>query len=64
MTQRERIATQRAMAQEALGKLKAVAEFFGVEESASDRQGGNDLEKWTAKISALEAWIFDESPIA
>ena len=64
MTQLERIAMQRAMAQEALGKLKAVAELFGAEESASDRQGGNDLESWTAKINALEAWIFDESPIA
>lgn len=64
MTQRERIAMQRATAQEALGKLKAVAELFGTEESASDWHGRNDLDKWEAKINELEAWIFGESPIA
>ncbi|WP_323902497.1 DUF6835 domain-containing protein [Aeromonas caviae] len=63
MTQRERIAMQRAMAEEAIGKLKAIRQLFGAEASA-DSSDMRDLEAWDKRIKELEAWIWGESPIA
>lgn len=63
MTQRERIAMQRAMAEEAIGKLKAIRQLFGAESSA-DSSDMRDLEAWDKRIKELEAWIWGESPIA
>ena len=62
---RQRIAIQRAMAQEAIGKLKAIIEMFGVEEEAShtDKEREEFL-AFSAKIASLEKWIFQNSPIA
>jgi len=63
VTQRERIAMQRAMAEEAIGKLKAIRQLFGAESSA-DSSDMRDLEAWDKRIKELEAWIWGESPIA
>lgn len=63
MDKRQRIAQQRALAHEALGKLKAAHELFGIEDGAV--AGDNDDHaKWFKKVLELENWIFDESPIA
>jgi hypothetical protein len=65
MDQRQRIATQRALAHEAIGKLRAVSEWFGVDDaSAMITPRGEDLAEWQRKIDELERWIWDESPIA
>ncbi len=54
---------QRAMAEEAIGKLKAIRQLFGAEASA-DSSDMRDLEAWDKRIKELEAWIWGESPIA
>ncbi|WP_333847129.1 hypothetical protein [Phaeobacter italicus] len=69
MSQRERIAMQRALAREALGKLEAVTEFFGTEDEVdiSDHlreAATRDYETWKERVAEFKAWIFDESPIA
>ncbi|GAA0428584.1 hypothetical protein [Aeromonas salmonicida] len=61
--QKERIAMQRAMAEEALGKLKAIRQLFGAEDSA-DADDMSDLNAWDKKFREFEAWVWDESPIA
>lgn len=63
MDQRQRIATQRALVQEALGKLNAVSEFFGTEDTAVN-DDLSQLEAWQAKVKEFSDWVFDESPIA
>jgi hypothetical protein len=63
MQQRQRIAMQRALAEEALGKLKAARQLFGIEDSA-DSDDRRDLEAWDARIKEFEAWLWGESPIA
>ena len=63
MKQRQRIAMQRALAEEALGKLRAARQLFGVEDSA-DGDDRRDLEAWDARIKEFEAWLWGESPIA
>lgn len=65
MKQKERIATQRILAIEAIAKLRAVSELFGVEEvDYVDDKATLDLNRWDEKITELERWIKDESPIA
>lgn len=69
MSQRERIAMQRALAREALGKLEAVTEFFGTEDEVDmadhlREQAVKDYAAWDEKVAEFKAWIFDESPIA
>ena len=54
---------QRAMAEEAIGKLKAIRQLFGAEVSA-DSNDTRDLEAWDKRIRELEDWIWGESPIA
>jgi len=63
MKQKERVAMQRAMAEEALGKLKAIRQLFGAEDSA-DADDMSDLNAWDKKFREFEAWVWDESPIA
>lgn len=63
MTRRERICQQRAMAREAIGKLRAIEELFGAEDRLSD-ESGLGWEAFSQKVSELESWIFDEGPLA
>ncbi|MGY3961444.1 DUF6835 domain-containing protein [Aeromonas popoffii] len=62
--QKERIAMQRAMAEEAIGKLKAIRQLFGAEVGDACDAGISDLEAWDKKLREFEAWVWDESPIA
>ncbi|BBT80437.1 hypothetical protein WP8S18E11_21030 [Aeromonas veronii] len=57
---------QRAMAEEAIGKLKAIRQMFGAEDTddACDAAGMSDLKAWDEKLREFEAWVWDESPIA
>ncbi|MGL5994742.1 MAG: hypothetical protein ACRCZ8_14680 [Aeromonas sobria] len=63
MKQKARIAMQRALAEEAIGKLKAIRQLFGAEES-TDSNDTSDLDAWDSKIDELTDWIWSESPIA
>ena len=63
MKQKERVALQRAMAEEAIGKLKAIRQLFGAEDSA-DADDMSDLNAWDKKFREFETWVWDESPIA
>jgi hypothetical protein len=62
MRQIERVAMQRSLAREAIGKLRAVSEWFGVEDERLPST--DDLNAWDAKLDAFERWVWDESPIA
>jgi hypothetical protein len=71
MNQRERIAIQRALASEAIGKLVAITQYFGVEDETNLEDGEHlrkaamkDHEEWEAKMKEFIEWIWDESPIA
>ncbi|MEH8118744.1 MULTISPECIES: hypothetical protein [Aeromonas] len=65
MKQRERQATQRILAIEAIAKLRSVSELFGVEDAGlDDERATADFKRWDEKITELERWIKDESPIA
>ena len=69
MRQRERTARQRILAEEALGKLRAVTQLFGVEDEVDmsehmHQQSLNDYVIWEEKIKEFAEWIWDESPIA
>lgn len=77
MQQIERLALQRVMAREALAKLEALAEYFGVDDESQGQPQrfvtgwevqevveNPDLKIWEEKIAGLKSWIFDESPIA
>ncbi|WP_421195294.1 hypothetical protein [Aeromonas jandaei] len=66
MKRKERICKQRAMAEEAIGKLKAIRQLFGAEDTddACDSTGMSDLKAWSEKLKEFEDWVWDESPIA
>lgn len=66
MDKRQRQAMQRVLACEALGKLKAATQLFGVEDGAvaGDEPGHSDFTRWEKKLAEFEAWLWDESPIA
>lgn len=66
MKQRERQATQRILAIEAIAKLRSVSELFGVEDAGpdGDERAMAAFKRWDEKITELERWIKDESPIA
>lgn len=65
MKQKERIAMQRAMAEEAIGKLKAIRQLFGAEDADDACDAGmSDLKEWDKKLREFEAWVWNESPIA
>ncbi|MDO2946944.1 DUF6835 domain-containing protein [Aeromonas simiae] len=65
MKQRERQATQRILAIEAIAKLRSVSELFGVEDiELDDERAMAAFKRWDEKITELERWIWDESPIA
>ena len=63
MTRKERIIQQRILAIEGLSKLKAITELFGIE-NTQDLESAEDYAQWIRKVTELERWIFDESPIA
>lgn len=63
MDQRQRIAMQRALVREAIGKLRAADELFGIEDGAiagAERAHGAFVEK----VDDFEAWVFGASSIA
>ena len=66
MDQRQRQAMQRALVWEALGKLRAATQLFGVEDGAvaGDEPGHSEFIRWESKLAEFEAWIWEESPIA
>ncbi|UXO93808.1 hypothetical protein Pan1_93 [Pseudanabaena phage Pan1] len=64
VTRRERICQQRALAREAIGKLRAIEELFSAEEDHLTDESGLDWEAFSQKVDDLEAWIFDEGPLA
>ena len=69
MNQRERRAAQRAMASEAIGKLVAVTQYFGVEDEVDIQESiretaMKDAEEWEEKVKEFIDWVWDESPIA
>ena len=66
MDRRQRIAAQRALTQEALGKLRAAAELFGTEDHtvAGDTDGRDDLERWQGRVADFENWVWGASPVA
>ncbi len=65
MKQRERQATQRILAIEAIAKLRSVSELFGIEDvGLDDERATADFKRWEEKITELERWIKDESQIA
>ena len=69
MNQRERIAIQRVLASEAIGKLVAVTQYFGVEDEVDMQESirktaMKDYDEWEAKMKEFIDWVWDESPIA
>ena len=68
MNKKLRITQQRVLFREAMGKLHAAAELFGVEEFEGRtilmKQGEQDLKLWKATIAEFERWVLDESPLA
>lgn len=68
MKQKERIAMQRALAEEALGKLRAISQLFGAEDescnAAIELRDTADYKAWAKKVGELSEWIWGESPIA
>ena len=69
MNQRERMATQRALASEAIGKLVAVTQYFGVEDEVDmaehiRKASIEDYSIWEEKVKEFIDWVWDESPIA
>lgn len=64
MDKRQRIAHQRALAEEALGKLRAASQLFGVEDGSVSDEHCGEYRVWSIKIAELEEWIWNESPIA
>lgn len=61
MDQRQRLAVQRELAHEAIGKLRAIQEYFGVETSPTVYTEFVDFED---KLNEFETWLFELSPIA
>ncbi len=63
MDKRQRIAMQSALVREAIGKLRAAEELFGIEDGAvaGDDDGYRDFSE---KIEAFEAWVFGDSALA
>ena len=63
MNGQQRIGLQRALVQEALGKLRAVSELFQVEDGMVTGMP-DDLDLWQTRLAEFEAWVFDESPLS
>jgi len=62
-------AMQRAIAREALGRLRSIGEWFGTEDETtiSSDYAAERMQAWMAwddRVSEFERWIFDESPLA
>lgn len=56
---------QRALAHEAIGKLRAAGEYFGAErDRLPTGTPAEDFDVWNIQIDRLERWLWDESPIA
>lgn len=69
MNQKQRIATQRSLTQEALGKLRAASELFSVEDECdahteAHRRAADDYARFDEKVREFEEWLWNESPIA
>ena len=63
MDQRQRVAMQRALVREALGKLHAAEELFGIEDGAV--AGENvDCDEFIDRVHEFEEWLFSSSAIA
>ena len=54
---------QRALVQEAMGKLKAAEELFGIEDGAVAGDS-RDYDDFRARVQDLDNWIFGSSAIA
>jgi hypothetical protein len=63
MDKRQRIAMQRGLVREAIGKLRAAEELFSVEDNAI-AENSPGFEEFCDKVDALEVWIFEASAIA
>lgn len=63
MDRRQRIAMQRALVREALGKLHAATELFSTEDGAVAGDDPGFLQ-WDAGIRQFETWCFGEGPLA
>ena len=64
MNRLERIATQRMMAREVIGKLKAITELFGVDDEHMSYADSVEFYEWSKKVEEFDEWIFGESPLA
>lgn len=64
MDKRQRIAMQRAMVREAIGKLRAVEEMFAIEDEAVAGVDAADFEQFSNRVSELEEWVFTDSALA
>lgn len=63
MDKRQRIALQRAMCREAIGKLRAAAEFFAAEDGAVSGITDDSIQ-FMDHVDELESWIFQESSLS
>lgn len=64
MKQKERIAMQAILAEEAIAKLMAISRLYGVEEIHDEEQAKADYEIWRTKVEEFRDWVWHESPIA
>ena len=63
MDQRQRIAMQRALVEEAFGKLSAAEQLFGIEDNAVSCDA-DEYSVFRDKVDEFRSWVFEESPIA
>jgi len=63
MDKRQRIAIQRALACDAIGKLNAASQYFSAEDGAVAGTDG-DFSEWESKVQEFVRWLWEESPIA
>ena len=63
MDQRQRIAMQRALVEEAFGKLRAAEQLFGIEDNAVSCDTC-EYSVFRDKVDEFRSWVFAESPIA
>lgn len=61
MKTHQRLALQRALAQEAIGKLRAVGDLFGLEDLPLGEN--QDRKDWDEMIAQFENWLSKESPL-
>lgn len=69
MDTKQRIAQQRVLVREAMGKIRAAEELFGAEEYTNNKvdqlaDGMAALLEFQRRVDEFEKWVFEESPIA